>query len=413
MRQAFAIAGKELLVLFKDKAVLAVYFLMPLLFASLLGTVFGNTGGGGEEAKISIPVLLVDQDKGTYGQMLADGLSKAGVLVVTQMDDVTAADEQVADGKTAAAVIIPAGLSQKIDAGEPVQVTIIKDPSQQEAAAIVSGIVDQAMGEIGLVGELRYGIHQVAAQNPDYGQAPPELVQAIEAQTLGVIWSQVEQMRRDPVIAVQSEDVTGAEQKAPWNPITFYVPGFTVAFAFFLVPQMAGTLLKEKEEGTFRRLMSSPMPRWALVGGKMLAYMIVVFLQVIVLFTVGFVLFNMPRGSSPLGMALLTLALAVCSASLGMLLGALCRTSKQADSVGRILGFVLMALGGTIFPFFIMGDSFMATLSKLTPNAHALAGYMGLLADDWTLLQVLPQVAILFGFAAVFFGIAVWRFRFD
>lgn len=413
MRQTLVIALKELLVLFKDKAVLAVYFLMPLLFASLLGMAFGNAGGAaGEETKISIPVLLVNQDGGSYGQMLADGLAQASVLQMTNEADATVADEQVADGKFAAAIVIPADLSQKVDAGESAQVTVVKDPTQQEAASIVAGIVDQAMGEIGLVGELRYGIREVTKQQPYYDQAPPEIVQAIEAQTLGVMWSQVEQMRQNPVIALKTEAVEGAEEQEPWNPITFYVPGFTVAFAFFLVSQIGNTLLKEKEEGTFRRLMSSPMPRAALIGGKMLAYMIVVFLQVLVLFTVGYALFKMPLGNSPLGLVLLTLALALCSASLGLLLGAVCRTAKQADSVGMILGFVLMALGGTIYPFF-RSQNFMATLSKITPNAHAIEGYMGLLADNWTVVQVLPQIGILLGFATVFFAVTVWRFRFD
>ena len=412
MKQALAIAGKELLIVLKDKGALAIYFLLPLLLASLMGLAFGNVGGGAEETKISIPVLLVNQDGGDYGQMVADGLARAGVLVVTNEADATLADGQIADGEAAAAVVIPAGLSQKIDAGEPVQITIVKDPGQQEAAAIVTGIVNQAMGEIDLVGELRYGIHEVTKQQPYYGTAPPEVVQAIEAQTLGVMWSQVQQMRQNPVIAVKSEDVTGVVEREPWNPITYYVPGFTVAFAFFLIGAMAGSLLREKEEGTFRRLMSSPMPRWAIIGGKMLAYMVIVFLQVIVMFTIGYALFQMPMGSSPLALVGLTLALAFCSASLGMLLGALCRTSKQAESVGVILSFILMALGGTMHPFF-RGEGFMATLSKLTPNAHALMGYMGLLSDEWGLLQILPQIAILFGFAVVFFVIAVWRFRFD
>ena len=143
------------------------------------------------------------------------------------------------------------------------------------------------------------------------------------------MWTQVQQMRQNPVIAVEGEAVAGAEELQPWDPITYYIPGFTVAFAFFLIGQMATTLLREKEEGTFRRLMSSPMPRGSIIGGKMLAYMIVVFLQVIVLFGVGYALFQMPLGESPLALLLLTLALALASASMGMLLGALC-THQQA-----------------------------------------------------------------------------------
>jgi ABC-2 type transport system permease protein len=410
IRNSLAVAWKDLLIVLKDKGALAVYFLMPLLFASMLGMAFGNAGN--EEKTIEIPVLLVNQDGGTYGQMLADGLQGTEVLVVEEVSDVTVADQRVADGEASAAVVIPADLSAKIDAGEPTEITIVKDPTQQEAASIVAGITNKAMAEIGMLGELRYGVHAVLAQSPDYDMAPPELVQAVEAQTLGVVWTQVQQMRQNPVIALESEAVAGAEEVKPWDPITYYVPGFTVAFAFFLVGQMAMTLVREKEEGTFRRLLSSPMPRGSVVVGKMLAYMGVVFLQVVVLFGAGYALFKMPLGESPLALLLLTLVLALAAASLGMLLGALARTSKQADQVGMVLGFVLMALGGTIMPFF-RAEGFMGILSRLTPNAWAVEGYMGLVSDNWTLAQAAPDILMLLGFAVVFSGIAMWRFKFE
>jgi ABC-2 type transport system permease protein len=405
-----AVAWKDLIIVLKDKGALAVYFLMPLLFASLLGIAFGGTGS--DETTIEIAVLLVNQDSGSYGQMLADGLKGAGVLVVEDLSDATLADQRVAAGDAPAALVIPADFSSKIDAGEPVQVTIIKDPTQQEAASIVAGITNQAMAEIGMLGELRYGIHAVMAEAPDYDQASPELRQAVEAQTLGVIWTQVQQMRQNPVIAVKGEAVAGAEELQPWDPITYYIPSFAVAFAFFLIGQMAATLLREKEEGTFRRLMSSPMPRGAVIGGKMLAHMGVVFLQVIVLFTVGYALFKMPLGESPLALLLLTVALALASASLGMMLGALCRTSQQADRLGMVLGFVLLALGGGIMPLF-RAEGFIGIVSRLTPSAWGIEGYMGLVSDNWTLAQTAPNILALLGFAVIFFAVAVWRFKFD
>jgi ABC-2 type transport system permease protein len=410
IRNSLAVAWKDLLIVLKDKAVLAVYFLMPLLFASLLGIAFGNAGS--DETTIEIAVLVVNQDSGSYGQMLADGLKGTKVLVVEEVSDAALADQRIANGEASAAIVIPADLSARIDAGEPTEVTIIKDPTQQEAASIVAGITNQAMAEIGVLGELRYGVHAVLAQSPEYDQAPPELRQAVEAQTLGVVWTQVQQMRQNPVIALESDAVAGAEEVKPWDPITYYVPGFTVAFAFFLIGQMAMTLLREKEEGTFRRLLSSPMPRGSVVVGKMLAYMGVVFMQVIVLFGVGYALFKMPLGESPLALLLLTLVLALASASLGMLLGALCTTSKQAERLGMVLGFILLALGGTIMPFF-RAEGFIGIVSRLTPNAWAVEGYMGLVSDNWTLAQTAPNILVVFGFAVVFSGIAMWRFKFE
>jgi ABC-2 type transport system permease protein len=410
IRNSLAVAWKDLLIVLKDKGALAVYFLMPLLFASLLGMAFGNVAN--EERTIEIAILVVNQDSGSYGQMLSDGLHSAEVLLVEEISDDAAADQRVADGEAAAALVIPADFSAQIDAGEPAEVTIIKDPTQPEAASIVAGIANQAMAEIGVLGELRYGIHAVLAQAPDYDQAPPELVQALEAQTLGAMWTQVQQMRQNPVIAVESEAVAGADEVQPWDPVTYYIPSFAVAFAFFLIGQMGQTLLMEKEEGTFRRLMSSPMPRGAVIGGKMLAYMAIVFLQVLVLFGVGYALFKMPLGESPLALLLLTLALSLASASLGMLLGALCSTSKQADRLGVVMGFVLLILGGSIFPLF-RAEGFIGLLSRLTPNAWGIEGYMGIVADGWTLIDVAPNILALLGFAVVFFAIAVWRFRFE
>lgn len=410
IRYSLAVAWKDLLTVLKDKGSLAVYFLMPLLFASMLGIAFGNMGS--DETTIEVAVLLVNQDNGSYGEMLVDGLKGIDVLVVQELDDAALADEQVASGDAPAAIVIPPDLSDKIDAGQPVEVTLIKDPTQPEAASIVAGIANQAMSEIGVLGELRYGIRTVLAESPDYDQAPPERRRAAEAQTLGVLWTQVQQMRQNPVIAVQGEAIAGAEELQPWDPITYYVPSFTVAFAFFLIGQMAETLLREKEEGTFRRLLSSPMPRSAVIGGKMLAYVCVVLLQVIVLFGVGYALFQMPLGESPLALLLLTLALALASASLGMMLGALCGNSKQAERLGMVLGFVLLALGGSIFPLF-RAEGFIGILSRMTPSAWGIEAYMGLVADNWTLVQTLPNILALLGFAALFFAVAVWRFRFE
>jgi ABC-2 type transport system permease protein len=410
IRYTLANAWKDLTIVLKDKGALAVYFLMPLLLATMMGMAFGNTGSG--ETKIEVATLLVNLDKGTYGQMIVDGLKGAPVLKIEEMADAAQADEMVAEGKAAAAVIIPADLSIKIDAAESTRITVVKDPTQPQAAEIVVGVTDQAMAEVALVGELRYGIHAVTAQQPGYDQAPAELIQAVEAQTLGVVWSQVQQVRQNPVIAVETKTLEGQVEEEPWNPITFYVPGFMVAFAFFLVGTMASSLLHEKEEGTFRRLLSAPMPHQAIIAGKIVAYMIVVFLQVLVMFTVGVAVFKMPLGSSPLALVLLTVALALASASLGMLLGTLVRSSKQADQVGMVLGFVLMILGGTTFPLF-RSPGMMGIVSRMTPNAWGIEGYMSLLSGDWGLAQTLPNILALLAFSLVFFTIAVRRFRYE
>ena len=192
-------------------------------------------------------------------------------------------------------------------------------------------------------------------------------------------------------------------------------PGFTVMFAFFTVGMSAASLLVERESGALRRLLAAPIPRWAIIAGKMLAYMALVCLQTVILFTVASTLFHMPLGDSPLGLLLLTLTTALSAAALGMMIAALAKTSKQADNIGTVMGFVLAGIGGCI----AMGPTpltraggLIGVLSKLTPHAHAVEGFYSLMAERAALVQVLPQAGILLGMGVVYAAIAAWRFKF-
>ncbi len=413
IRYTLAVAGKELQVMFKDRGSLAVLFLLPLLLASLLGSMFQSFGvmGDGEETAVTLDIFLVNQDDGPYAAQIVTALEGIDALNIEKLDSADEADERVADAQALAAVIIPAGFSQQIDDYKPVELQIIVDPAQEIAASIVSGILRQVAGEVEVAGEISYGIGAVLGESGALADAPPQMQRAIAAQTLGVIMTQLQQMRQNPVITVRSEELTGAAKTELVNPFGYVVPNFAVMFAFFLVGTIAATLLREKEEGSFRRLLAAPLPPAAIIAGKMLAYMLIVVLQVTVLFGIANAVFDMPLGQSPAGLLALTLTLALAASALGMLLAAIVKTSGQADSLGTIIAFVLAGLGGAIVTF--PDGSFMDKVTLFTPHGHALRGFYGLLNDGLGVVDVLPQAGAVVGFAAVFFLAAMWRFKFD
>jgi hypothetical protein len=109
------------------------------------------------------------------------------------------------------------------------------DPAQKEATGIVAGIVNRAVNELGAAAEIRYGIGSVLEETGVLDGAPEEVRQAVEAQTLGVIWTQVQQIRHNPVIAVRSEDLKGTRTRPDAGPMDWYIAGFAVMFAFSTV----------------------------------------------------------------------------------------------------------------------------------------------------------------------------------
>lgn len=417
-----AIARKELQVLGKDRGALVVLFLLPLLFASLLGS--ANMAAArsaaqqatGSQAAPVVEIFLVNQDAGAYAGQVVQILKGIDFLAITELADLKDADRQLAEGQTKklAAVVIPADFSRKVDAYEQTGVRVIVDPTKKDFAGIITGIMNNVVAEVALQGEIQHGVRTTLTGSGLYDAADPAIQRMIEGQNLGIIMTQLQAMRQQPAILIRSEDLAGVAEQKAWNPFAWEMPAFTVMFAFFLVSVVAGSLWTEKEQGLFRRLLSAPLSRGQIVAGKMLAYAIVVFLQVVVMFGVGRLVFAMPLGNSPLALLVMTLALALTAPALGMLVASITRSAKQADGLGTLLGFLLAGLGGCIFPFFT-GDygALMGTLSKLTPHAHAVMGYIKILEDNASLVQVLPQVGIVLAFAAAFFGIGAWRLRLD
>jgi len=189
------------------------------------------------------------------------------------------------------------------------------------------------------------------------------------------------------------------------------VPAYTIFGVFFIVLTLASSFLREKQDGTFQRILTAPLSKTALLIGKLLPYYVVNLIQIGLMFAVGIILFDMKPGYLP-ALILVSMALAAAANGLGLLVAALGKSEAQVNSLSVLLSITLAALGGMMVPAFIM-PGFMKTLSLFTPHAWALAGYHDVIIRGLGLREVLPETGVLLGFAALFFAGALWRFRFD
>jgi ABC-2 type transport system permease protein len=419
LRFILSVAWKEVQLIVKDRGALASMFLLPILLASLIAAPNVMFAREEAEAAILLDVCLVNQDAGGFGTEVAKAIQEIKQLNVETYDSLADAERRVAKGQATAAIVIPADFSQSIDAYAPTAIEVIVDPAEPESSSIVSGIMNQVVAEVTIWGEVQYGIRSVVEQSGLLADVAPQERRALEAQRLGVIMTRLNEMRRNPLIAVVSEDLAGAESDPNWvvKYLAYVFPAFTVMFIFFIVGGSAVSLLTERETGVLRRLAAAPIPRSAVIVGKMLAYMALACLQVVVLFSIARAAFGVPLGQSPGALVVLTLVVALVATALGMLLGTVAKTSKQADSLGNVLGFVLAGVGGAIpvgpAAMFFRAGGLMGILARLTPHGNAVDAYNRVMAEGASLGQVLPQVGILLAMGIVFFGIAVSRFRFE
>ena len=416
LRSSLAVAWKDLQIILRDRGLLTIILLLPLVVGTMLSLLYTSMyeKSTGEQA-LKIQVYMVNLDQGAFGEKVAQAIRSIDTLVVEQLDGEAGrlqADQAVADSEKTALILIPADFSQKIDAYEQAEVQVVVDPTQGELGKIVLGLMNYAVAPASIEGNIRYGIKSLSSQSEVVQNFNAEQKAGFEMQSLGAIMTQLQQFMVTPVIAVNT---TGQAEEVATPSINFFslmMPGFTVMMAFFLTGAIGMRLFIEKDQGTMRRLLISPMTRGSLIGGVLLAYGIFFILQVTLLFGISAGIFGMDLGDSFLGLALVTLALAVCVTSFGILLAAMARTGKQADSLGTLLGFIMGGLGGciifTVPPMYLWGGV-IGTLSRLTPQSWALEGYYKLTVEGANAAAILPQVGVLLIYALVFFLIASRR----
>jgi ABC-2 type transport system permease protein len=411
-----SVAGKEIRLIVADRGTLAVLLLLPILLGSLFAGLNLMLATEEGDPNILLEVILVNQDSGDFGKEVVKSLQGIDELNTEMASDISDAEQRVIQGETAAAIIIPADFSANINAYTPTEIEVIVDPAEPESASIVTGIVNQIAAEFIIWGEIQYGVRTIMEETADLAEASPEELRAIQAQNMGVIMTQLNELRRNAAISVISENLTGVKVEGGIKLfLTFLFPAFTVMFIFFIVGTESASLLQEREAGTLRRLLAAPIPRWSVIAGKMLAYGLLVCVQVLILFTLGYLAFDITLGRDPLALVVITITVAFVAVALGMLVAAFAKTSNQADNVGMVLAFVMAGIGGAfpLWPPIFRSAGFIGTLSKFTPHAHALEGYYRVMAENGTLSQILPQLGFLWLMGIVFFLVAVWRFRFE
>lgn len=132
----------------------------------------------------------------------------------------------------------------------------------------------------------------------------------------------------------------------------FYGPGIFV-LALSLFPPLLATLAtaKEGEQKTILQVYVSSISAHEFLLGKILTFMIVAFLECLVLLTLLFTYFGLNFAGDPTPFIVATVLYAFCVAAFGTLIGAAIPNQSAAMQAVAMGGFLLVfMLSGLIFP---------------------------------------------------------------
>ncbi|HEX2994629.1 MAG TPA: ABC transporter permease [Anaerolineales bacterium] len=418
--QILAITIKELKVISHNRGAVVGLFLMPIAFILIMTTALAGVFDSGS-SKNPVQLLVVNQDAGEIAtKVLTDLRGLDGLVLIDEYQGQaltrSSAEDLIVSGQYSVAVVFPPDFSQQILAGaldsEAVasKVSFVVDPTLgTEFLSPVRGMIEGYISREASIAQApektRAGIDQIAASLPPQ-QAP--LLQAIGDQFTDDQSSLAENL------GVEYEVVSPARFKVEKTPTSAEqnVPGYTIYGVFFIISTIASAIFRERNDGTFRRLQAAPLSRTSMMIGKLLPYYLINLLQIVIMFAIGVLVFQIGLGHDPIALVLVSLASSLAATGMGFMLAALGKTQEQVGSLGTLLAVAMAAVGGMMVPTSVM-PHFMRALSQFTPHAWALTGFQDVIVRGLGVTDVLPAVGMLLVFALAFWGLGIWRFRFD
>jgi ABC-2 type transport system permease protein len=317
--------------------------------------------------------------------------------------DLGASLTRVRDGDIEGIVQIPAAFGAEVLSGQPVSVIYQSDDAFNQPSALAQS-VQAAVGRIsGASVASRVGGNVYEA---NFDVASDDQRDAFEQ----AVYSEATQLWTNPPATVSFQS-TVSDDGDSINGFNQAVPGMGTMYGLFTVMGGALLLLQERQNSTFQRLMTMPVSRAQLLGGKALARFTMGMLQYAVAFGVGFAL-GVNFGDSFIGLVLLMVAFVICVTALTFLFGTFVTTEQQAGSVSTLIALTLAPLGGAWWPLEIVPD-FMQKIGHLSPVAWVMDGFTELSFRNGTFSDVIIPILVLLAMAAAMFLLSITRFKYD
>jgi ABC-2 type transport system permease protein len=362
-----AVARTEIGRILNDRTGLFFIVVLPILVIVVIGSSIGSVGG---TAKVGV----LDLDGTPASARLIADLDASDRLDIVVVSDLETLAVDVRLDRLQAGVIVPAGHSERLAAGEASELDMILDPSRSTSTAArtsVAAAVDR---------------HAAVIAAADFTTARTDVSSSDAVELAGTIG---EGLRPVPVRIVE----VGAGGLDSGSPFSYPAAANLVLFTFINTLAVSGVIVESRRLGVTRRLLAGPVSPGTVVAGYAASRFVVALLQGFLVVVAGALLFDVGWGDPVAVVALVTL-FAVVAAAAGVLIGAVARTPEQTQSIGVPLGIAMGMLGGALWPLQFVPD-WLRQLGHVTPHAWAMDGWVAVIFDNGDVTDIVVELTVL------------------
>lgn len=367
INRTLAIFIKEFQQILRDRLTFAMVIGVPILQLILFGYAI-NT-----DPK-NLPTAVVSADTGVFAQSFVTALENTGYFTVTSVG-ISEQDAEllVRKGDVQFVVVIPSDFSRRLIRGDYPAILLIADATDPSASgnaiAALNTLVPGALTH-DLVGPLAY-LNQ--------SKGPFE---------------------------VRIHKRYNPEGLSKFNIVPGLI-GTILTMTMVMLTSLAMT--RERERGTMENLLATPVKPVEVMIGKILPYVLIGYIQLIVILMAAYFVFDVPMfGSFPLLLLMIGVFM-IANLGVGFTFSTLAKNQLQAMQMTFFFFLPSMLISGFMFPFRAM-PHWAQYLGEILPLTHFLRIVRGIMLKGNTLEIVAVDLWPLLGFLFVACFIALKRY---
>ncbi len=363
-RRSYAMVIKEFIQLRRDRVSFAMIVIIPVMQLLLFGFAINTTPR-------NLPTAVLLQEDSDLGRSILKALENTSYFHFTrEVHDVAEFDDLLTSGKVLFGVEIPRGFERAVRRGDYPALLVAADATDPVAASA-------ALSSLGVV-------VQTALAHDLFTGDPPSLPFEIRAHA-----------RYNPAASSRLNIVPG-------------LVGTILTMTMLIFTALSVT--REIERGTMESLLSMPITPVEVMFGKIIPYVLVGFIQAILIIGIGVLLFGVPVRGSLILLALLSTLFITANLAIGYTFSTIAQNQLQAMQMSIMFFLPSILLSGFMFPF--MGMPVWAQyIGEGLPLTHYLRIVRAIMLKGATLHNLEYDSIALLALMVLAMTIAVTRFR--
>jgi ABC-2 type transport system permease protein len=381
------VTKKDLKDFYRDRARIISFIIMPLFMMIMVGYVFPS-----QSSLKDVPVGIVNLDNGPVSTQVVDVLtnlkvqgSTKKVMIVKPVQDEVTIKERIQKQDLSGAIVIPAGFSNGLLKDHIQQkITIITDQSNPQISSILTTMLGQVFDTMG---------KQMSKLAIGSLMQPKLSVTSMSA-----------------LITPMAVESKGLVVGKP-NYFQFVAPGVIAMVTMMAVMMgLAGSIAREKEQGTMDGILVAPVSRFSIIMGKTGAQTVRGLMQGAMVLILAMTLFHVKVYGSFLIMLVVVILGILSFVGLGILVSAAVEEQETAMTIMMTVTFPMLFLSGAFFPTQQM-PGFMQAISKCVPLTYEVQALRQVVVLGAGLSEVMKPLLILLGFGVVTLAISIPAFK--